>query len=259
MSERLSPRVVAKGTDAAKLHHWVIIFLVLGILGRSVLQNALLGVNNLTTDELLAAMEGDPTAMWILTGALVCKVLETCAAPLLAFLLVEGYQRTSSIEKYLIRILGLALISELPYNLAMEGSVLFLGSRNPVFALVIGLVMLYFFSRFQEKGIKSILVKLVIFAAAFLWCLMLRIDHGICLIIFIGVLWFARKKTGLRSLFGFCAAMASTLFNTYYLGACLSCIMLHRYNEEKGEQNRALNYGFYPACLLLVGVAAKFL
>lgn len=259
MSERLSPRPVQKGTDAAKLHKWALIFLAAGILGRAVLQNALLGSNAMTSEELLAAVDTIPGGMLILSGALLCNLAQSCAAPLIAFLLVEGYQRTASFEKYLIRVAGLALISELPYNLAMEGKLLHLGTRNPVFALVIGLVMLYFFNRYDRKNLKNSLMKVLIFAAAFLWCLMLRIDHGICLMIFIGVLWIARTRSNLRSLFAFCGAMVCMLFDMYYIGACLSCIMLHRYNEEKGEQNRAFNYAFYPACLLVVGIAAKFL
>lgn len=260
MSERLSTRPAPKGTNAAKLHNWAIIFVVMGIMGRAVLQIALLGVNSLSNnEELLAAIDGDPYGMVILSGALICKLAETCAAPLLAFLLVEGFQRTSSFEKYLIRVGALALVSELPYNLAMEGSVIHLGTRNPVFGLFLGLIMLYFINRFSEKGLKNVLVKLVIFAAAFLWCVMLRIDHGICLIVFVGVLWFARRHANMRALYAFCGAMVCMLFSTYYIGACMSCIMLHRYNEEKGEQNRGFYYAFYPVCLLLLGVAAKFL
>lgn len=259
MSERLSPRPVQKGTDAAKLHKWAMIFLAAGVLGRAILQNALLGYNSLTSEELLAAVDAIPGGMVFLSGALVCQLAQTCAAPLLAFLLVEGYQRTGSFEKYLVRAVGLAMITELPYNLAINGSLLYLGTRNPAFSLVIGLVMLHLFNRFSEKGIKNTLVKLVIFVAAFLWCQMLRIDHGACFIIFVGALWLARNRSNLRSLYGFCGAMVCVLFDPYYIASCLACIMFHRYNEEKGEQNRTFNYAFYPVCLLVLGIVAKFL
>ena len=53
--------------------------------------------------------------------------------------------------------------------------------------------------------------------------------------------------------------MVCTMFDLYYMGACLSCIMLHRYNEERGDQNRIFNYAVYPMVLLLCGIAAKFL
>lgn len=259
MSERLYARPAPKATDGAKIRKWAMIFLFAGILGRSIFQNAILGMGELSNEELLAAMEANPAGMVFLTSALICKIAESCAAPLLCFLLVEGYQRTSSFEKYLVRMAGLALVCELPYNLAMDGSLLHLSSRNPVFGMVIGLVMLHFFSRFPEKSIKDILMKLLIFVAAFLWCVMLRIDQGSCLVIFVGILWLARNRSNLRALYAFAGAMACTLFSTYYLGACLSSILLHRYNEEQVEQNRVFNYAFYPVCLLVLGIVAKFL
>lgn len=259
MSERLVSRRTPRGTDAARLRKWAFIFLAAGVIGRSILQNALLGVNTLTGDEMLAALQANPSAMTILTAALACKIAESCAAPLLAFLLVEGFLRTARFEKYLIRVGALALIAELPYNLAMDGKLLSLSSRNPVFALVICLVMLYFFNRYSDKSFKNTAMKALIFTAAFLWCQMLGIEHGVCLVILTAVLWYAREKSNARAMFAFCGAMACTLFDMYYIGSCLACIMLHRYNDERGEQNQIFNYAFYPALLLIAGIAAKFL
>lgn len=259
MSERLSSRRTPKVRDCASLRKWAIIFLTAGVVGQCILQNALLGMNSLNAGELVELLNSNAAAMPILTAALLCEFAESCATPLFAFLLVEGFLRTSSFEKYLLRLGGLALVTELPFNLAMSGSLLDLKTRNPVFSLVIALVMLYFINRYSGKSLKNIAMKGLIFAAAFLWCVMLRIDHGICLVIFTLVLWLVRDKSNGRALYAFCGAMACTLFNSYYLGACLSCIMLHRCNEEQGEQNRIFNYAVYPVLLLFCGIAAKFL
>ncbi|MBE6951459.1 MAG: hypothetical protein E7451_09020 [Ruminococcaceae bacterium] len=259
MPVRLASRRIPKGRDAASIRKWAFVFLTIGTIGRSILQNQLLGMNSISGEELIASMEQNPSLMAILTVALVCKVLETCAAPLFSFLLVEGFLRTSSFERYLLRVGGVALISELPYNLAVGGKLLELNSRNPVFALFICLIMLYFFNRYAEKGIKNILMKTLIFTAAFLWCLMLHIDEGVCLVVLVCFMWAARSKSNVRSMYGFCGSMVSTLFNMYYIGSCLSCIMLHRYNEERGEQNKTFNYAFYPALLLILGIIALFI
>ena len=77
--------------------------------------------------------------------------------------------------------------------------------------------------------------------------------------VFTLVMWLVREKSNARALYGFCGAMVCTMFDLYYMGACLSCIMLHRYNEERGDQNRIFNYAVYPMVLLLCGIAAKFL
>ena len=259
MSLRLSTRRSSKGTDAAAIRKWGMIFLTIGIIGQSIIQNRLLDLGSVSGNELLTAMNTNPMLMPLLTAALVCKVLETCAAPLFAFLLVEGFQRTASFEKYLIRVGAVALISELPYNLAYGGKIFELTSRNPVFGLVICLVMLFFYTRYPEKGLKNFALKALITAAAFLWCLMLHIDQGICLVVMVAMLWYARSKSNERAVLGFCSAMVCTLFDMYYIGSCMAFIMLHRYDEERGEQNEKLNYAFYPAALLAVGIVGLFL
>ena len=243
MSLRLTGRTAPRGNTVASIRKWAMIFMAMGVAGRCILENVLLHTY--------------PDAMPVLTAALLCKVLETCATPLFAFLLVEGFQRTSNFEKYLIRVGLVAICAEIPYNLAMSGRLLDMSSRNPVFGMVIGLVMLFFIKRYQEKSLKNVLMKTLIFAAAFLWCVMLGIEHGTFIVIFTLFLWGVREKSNGRALYAFCGAMLCTLFSMYYIGACLSCIILHNYNEEQGDENRFFNYAFYPALLLILGIAAK--
>ena len=259
MSIRLASRRIPTGRDAASIRKWAFVFLSIGVVGQCILMNRFLALDQVSMEELAAAMDQSAFVQTLVTVALVCKVVAPCAAPLFCFLLVEGFQRTSSFEKYLLRVGALALVCELPYNLAYSGRLFDLGSRNPVFALFISLIMLYFFSRYAEKGLKNLAMKTLIAVAAFLWCAMLGIDQGVCLVVLTGFLWYVRDKSNVRSMFAFCGAMVCTLFDMYYLGSCLSCIMLHRYNEERGEQNEKLNYAFYPALLLIVGVAGLFL
>lgn len=259
MSIRLASRRIPKGRDAASIRKWAFVFLAIGTIGQGILQNQLLVLDQVTNEELAAAMQQSSLIQTLVTVALICKVVSTCAAPLFSFLLVEGFLRTSSFEKYLLRVGALAVVSELPYNLAIGGKLLDLSSRNPVFGLFICLIMLFFFSRYAEKGLKNAMMKALIAAAAFLWCLMLHIDHGIYLVIMVGFLWMVRDKSNTRALFGFCSAMICTMFNMYYMGSCLTFIMLHRYNEERGEQNEIFNYAFYPVLLLIVGIAGLFI
>lgn len=258
MALRLSGRP-PRGNNAAALRKWGIVFLALGIFGESILRNGLLSMDTVSMEELLAAMETDPVVMGLAAVALMLQFVETCAAPIFAFLLVEGFQRTSSFEKYLLRVAGVALASEIPYNLAYGGKLLVTASRNPAWSMVICLVMLFFMNRYSEKGIKYFAMKVLIFTAAILWCLMLHIDQGICIVVLVAILWYARSKSNVRAMFGFCGAMVCTLFNMFYIGACLSAILLHRYDEERGEQSAVFNHCAYPCILLLCGVAYRFL
>ena len=259
MSLRLTPQRPNRGTDAAAIRKWALIFLTAGVIGQGLIQNRLLNMDAISSAELLSGMEADSTVMTLVTIALVCKVMETCAVPLFSFLLVEGFLRTASFEKYLLRVGAMAILSEIPYNLAMGGSFFDLSTRNPALSLVICLVMLFFFNRYEEKCFKNIAMKALIFVAAFLWCTMLRIDHGVCVVVMVAFLWYVRAKSNVRAMFGFLGSMVCTMFNMYYIASGLACIMLHRYDEERGGQNPAFNYAYYPALLLIVGIAGSFL
>ena len=47
------------------------------------------------------------------------------AFPIYAFMIVEGYFHTKSLKKYVCRLLLFAVISEIPFNLAMGSSIFY--------------------------------------------------------------------------------------------------------------------------------------
>lgn len=257
MTERIERR--SRGFSASALRTWGLILLSVGIVGRCIIQNSILHLNTIGNVEFIEAMQADSSLMGYATAALVMQVLETCATPIFALLLVEGFCHTSDLKAYILRVLGCAVLSEIPYNLAYSGKLLDLSSRNPVFALVFGLIMLYFFSRYQGKELKNVGVKLMVFMAAFVWCRMLGITDGVCVLIQVAVLWFFREKKAMRSMFGFSASMLCSMFNVFYIASTMSFILIHLYNEEQGSQNRVFNYLCYPAVLLCVALAGMYL
>jgi hypothetical protein len=243
----------------AGLRAWGMIFLVLGMLGRSVLQNVFLGMGNVSSAELLEAMNGSDAVVYYATVAIVLQILEACAAPIFAFLLVEGFIHTHDRKAYALRITGVALLSEIPYNLVCSGKLFGMEQQNPVFALVICFVALYLFSQNQEKSLKCIAIKVVVIAAAALWMKMLRIQDGLQLLLLTGVIWAFRNKSMLRTLFGCVAACVCTIFSMYYMLAPLTFLAIHLYNGEQGPQNKYVNYLSYPVLLLICGLAGYFL
>lgn len=256
--ERLR-RTQRTGLTTDGLRNWAMVFLVLGIFGRSVLQNRMLGMSSATNLELLETMLNAPEGMAVLTVALLCQLLESCAAPIFCFLLVEGVSHTSNFMNYLGRVAGLALISELPYNFAMSGKFFDLGSRNPVFAMVLCLVMLYFYQRYSERTFTNTVIKLCVTLAALVWANMLSIEHGSCCVVIVAVLWAFRSRQVYRNIMGCTATIACTLFSMYYLAAPMSFLAMHFYNGEKGERDRRFNYLFYPIVLVAVGLVSVML
>ena len=240
------------GLSGTALRTWGFLFIVLGAAGMAVIQNGLLGLGNVNPTELLEAMQQSSDVMGFVTVALVLQAIESCAVPIFAFLLVEGFQHTSDFKMYLTRIGIVALISELPYNLAMGGSLWVTDSRNPVFGMLICLIMLYLYSHF-----KNVLLKVAITIAGVLWCEMLGIDYGSFTLLLVATLWGMRNKPQYRLFVGCAVAGVCSIISPFYLASPMSFLAIHGYNGEPGERNRVVNYLTYPVILLVVGILGK--
>lgn len=257
--ERLASHQKPAGLTGSALRTWGILFLAIGIIARGVLQTRILGIGQVSSMELLELMQSSSQMMIFATLALVLQAMETCAVPIFTFLLVEGFQHTSNFGKYLLRVLGVAVLSEIPYNLAIGGKVLDFSSRNPVFGMVLALILLHFYGRFGEKNVKNVLIKVLLTLAGLLWPGMLAIESGTPLILLVCVLWIFRKKPMARSMIGATAAIVCTLFDPFFLAAPMGFLAVHFYNGEQGEENRVVNYLAYPAILLVIGLVATFM
>ena len=253
--ERIRERRAA-GLSRNMLRAWGMVFMALGIVGRGIFQNALLGLNGVNGQQILAILESAPEMMTYTTIALILQVMEVCAVPIFAFLLVDGFARTSNFKAYLIRVAGVAVISELPYNLVVSGKLFDFSSRNPVFALALGLVMLFLMGMYPGKNVKNVLIKIVVALASLIWSRMLRIDNGGCILFIMIALQIAGNKPGLQSLFGATAAISCSLVSPFYLASPMSFLAIHFYNGEKGEENRIVNYLCYPVILMIVGIVS---
>lgn len=247
------------GIAASTLHGWGMLFAALGIIGRGILQTRLLGLGETTPQALLEAMQSSGSTMAIATVSLVLQAMETCAIPFFALLLVEGFRHTSDFRRYLLRVFGTAVVSEIPYNLAISGKILDLSGRNPVFGVVLALIMLYFYGRFPGRSGKNLVIKAVVTAAALLWPVMLGVTFGSALVLTAAVMWLFREKPLLRNIGGACAVVVCALSSPFYLAAPMGILGAHFYNGEKGEENRVVNYLAYPVLLLFAGLAGNLL
>jgi hypothetical protein len=122
--ERLGNTRPTSGLHAGSLRAWGMLFAIAGIISRGILQNKMLGVGSLGPEELKALMDNSDTAMIIATIALVLQAMETVAVPIFVFLLAEGFRHTSDWKKYFVRVAGLAVLTEIPFDLAVNGKVL---------------------------------------------------------------------------------------------------------------------------------------
>lgn len=245
-----------RGLNTTGLRTWGMVFLVLAAAGKALLQNRLLDMNG--TTDLLTALNAEG-GMVIATVALILQAIEGCAIPIFAFLTIEGAMHTADFNKYLLRVLGLAVLTELPYNFAMSGKLLDLNDRNPVFSVALVLVLIYFYRRYGTKSFRDILVKVVVTAASVIWAFMLRIDHGPAFVVVAAVLWLMRGKPNLRNLTAAAAMMVCCLISPFYLMAPMGCMVLQFYNGEKGPSKPEVHYLVYPVALVAIAVIGTFL
>ncbi len=118
---------------------------------------------------------------------LILRMFGRIAAPCMCFMIAEGYYYTSNRKKYLIRLLVFALISHLPYNLAMGFPLSPLKATSAIWALAMGLIALMAVKKEEFHPILRIsligLCCLLAYTAnwnyiAVLWIVAFGIYHG---------------------------------------------------------------------------------
>lgn len=219
--------------------------------GVSIVQNGLIHINQYDNVTFSNVLSENPDMMLLSGWASVLQLIGGLAVPVFAFLLVEGFVHTSSFQRYLLTMLGFAVVSEVPYDLAMNDTLWDVSSQNALFALAVCLVMLYALRLLQgRKGALYKVCMVVVVLAAILWSSLFRLNFGLCLILLCVVYYLLYDRKGTRILMG-CAV------STMYVTGPLSGYALWSYNGARGwNKNKYLFYGFYPVHLLILGLIA---
>lgn len=179
------------------------------------------------------------------------------AFPIYAFLLVEGFLHTRDVRKYLARMLAFAVVSEIPFDLAVFHTPFYWGYQNVFFTLFLGLLalagenMLYQSSgMFVGAGLwkQALALILCISAAQLINC-----DYGAFGVFFIVLLCMTRYDKKTQTVLG-----AISLI--WEMPGILAFIPIRLYNGTRGRcGNRYFFYAFYPAHLLALWVAGRFI
>lgn len=184
------------------------------------------------------------------------------AFPLFCFLLTEGFYYTKNRKHYIGLMALFALISEIPFDLALYGRITrILGQyahQNVFFTLFLGLLALWCIEKLKSKSDKiylkllhiipqAICVYFISMAASFF-----NTDYRFRGILFIVTFYLTRKNRILQVLsFLLVYSLAYKALPSIFI--ILSCVPVLLYNGERGKSNlKYFFYIFYPAhfCIL---------
>lgn len=173
------------------------------------------------------------------------RVIGRIAFPIFCFLIVEGFFHTRDVGRYMLRLGGFALISEVPYDLAFRGKVLEMYNQNVFFTLVLGVFLMYLLEKSTQFPVRAGAILLVMVIAE-----ILHTDYGSVgiLLILLYYRFHERQKTGmcLGAVWNLLAGVSVQCFGV------LATPFLALYNGQRGPKIKYFFYIFYPAHLLVL-------
>lgn len=183
--------------------------------------------------------------------------------PIFAFLLTEGCVHTKSFSKYFLRLLVLAVISEVIYDYVFFDSFIYIDANNIFFTLALGLLTLFLLDKskglikryFKDKVDLVIILPITYLLIVVIMGLMgefLSFSYGMLGILVISFFYLFKDN--------FALVVISVSLSTLILGegmqyfSLLSLILIYFYNKKLGKKCKVFFYLYYPLHILVLGV-----
>lgn len=176
---------------------------------------------------------------------MILRIVGRIAFPIFAYVLTEGVYYTKDTKKYMLRLGIFALLSEIPYDLAIMGSVLEFSHQNVFFTLFFGVLMLYIMSQ-----MKNMMMQYVVVILAVLLCRFLNTDYSSIGILIIFIFSVFRQRRIEKLLIVSLIFIGLTGGLQLYALFALPLIALH--SGEQGPKMKLFFYLFYPMHLLIL-------
>ena len=266
-------KAIKKNLTGSSLKMIAIITMLIDHIGAVILENGLMPK---IYESILLGTSTDYTVdqymLWSYID-LVMRLIGRMAFPIFLFLLVEGFLHTSNVYKYLLRLFIFAVVSEIPFNLALTGKFIDWDTESSTCTLMYQSVfMTLFFSllmfillelihdKFENTVLIAILSTLTVIGIAAV-CELLYTDYGMLGAAMAAVMYFCRNRSGLRVLFTFLLIVAYGIFTASPSFAImesfglLAFVFIRHYNGERGSfRFKYFFYLFYPVHLSLLAL-----
>lgn len=204
--------------------------------------------------------------------------IDRMAFPIFAFQIAEGFVHTSNFKKYVLRLLGFAVITEIPFNLFYSSRWFNPYHQNVLFTLLLGLLAISVIDKVKKKfTVKTVALSL-------LWLLLICIasvlgfvDYGFTGMITVVMFYLLRYFP-----FAWLAQLvAMVLINIVFFEgqvvpveifgkmfeiptqgyAVFALIPIWLYGGRKGRSSKIMQYGFYafyPVHMLILYLIKYF-
>lgn len=192
------------------------------------------------------------------------------AWPIFAYLLAEGFRHTKASEKYLLRLLAFALISEIPFDLALYKQVNFIANTNIFYTLFLGGMAICLYERMKERRNWQTMAVITAILPTAILAEILSVDYGGMGVLFIFAMYAIKpKKLRLIAMGAFALSQFIPLAAAYPLGielrweyflmipfALATVPLIALYNGKRGIKSKWLFYIAYPAHLAVLAAIA---
>lgn len=208
-------------------------------------------------------------------------VLGRIAFPIFAFLMAEGHIYTRDLKQYRKRLLILAVVTEIPFNLMCSGSVTYPIHQNVIWTFLLASVCIGFWKQAGEnRNASTVLNACGITLVCYLAGYVLFVDYygeGVLMVLVFYLLrgsrWYHRLGQAACLYWINVEMLKGQMLLIPLLGrtvefpiqgfALLALIPIWLYRGRQGPHGKAVklfNYGFYPVHLLVLwGIASLLL
>lgn len=189
---------------------------------------------------------------------MICRLVGRIAFPLYCFLMVEAFLHTKNRKRYLLTLIGLAILTEPIFDLALYGKWNW-SHQNVLVSLAIGFVMLWILEKVEvySRNITDYPVKIgylicgnllpIVLAGLLAW--RLQTDYSYVGIVLIAMIYLLRNQRALQALWCFFILSAEGGISVIFASYLIYC-----YNGKLGTGKipRWFYRLFYPIHLLIL-------
>lgn len=201
----------------------------------------------------------------------ISRMIGRIAFPIFCFQIVEGVRYTKNWKRYMARLALLALISEIPFDLALKNFQIDMSSQNVFLTLLFGM-MIVTFMKVVDQDWKYLVWPVLVFGYGYMAKFIFHTDYdwsGVVCIAVMGLMnepWekVFRPYTPAVSQMIHVVFAALGIFVLYYKNSFeiygfFALLPIALYNGRKGYSSKKVQYAFYffyPVHLIVLFVIA---